>query len=216
MAILVTVQGNIGSGKSTLVERLRERFQGNESVCFLQEPLDIWNTITDEHGTPMLTLYYADQKKYAFSFQMMAYISRLHLLKKAIEDGYTIIISERSLATDKNVFAKMLYDDNKIEEVEYKIYLKWFDEFQKDFPKEHIVYVKTSPEVAHFRVNKRGRAGEDIPLDYLKNCHKYHEDWLATNPMQRLLTINGDVDSNENPDIIGVWNGKVGSFLGIN
>ena len=160
----------------------------------------------------MLTLYYADQKKYAFSFQMMAYISRLHLLKKAIEDGYTIIISERSLATDKNVFAKMLYDDNKIEEVEYKIYLKWFDEFQKDFPKEHIAYVKTSPEVAHFRVNKRGRAGEDIPLDYLKTATNITKTGFTTNPMQRLLTINGDVE-NENPDIIGVWNDEVGSFL---
>ena len=65
MTILVTVQGNIGSGKSTLVERLRKRFNGC-NVCFLQEPLDIWNTITDKDGTPMLTLYYGNQKKYAF------------------------------------------------------------------------------------------------------------------------------------------------------
>ena len=156
MTILVTVQGNIGSGKSTLVERLRKRFHGT-NVCFLQEPLHIWNTITDKDGTPMLTLYYGNQKKYAFSFQMMAYISRLHMLKEAVCKGYDIIVSERSLATDKNVFAKMLYDDDKIEEVEYKIYLKWFEEFQKDFPKEHIIYMKTSPEVAHYRVNKRAR-----------------------------------------------------------
>ena len=85
MTILVTVQGNIGSGKSTLVERLRKRFNG-ANVCFLQEPLHIWNTITDKNGTPMLTLYYGNQKKYAFSFQMMAYISRLHILKEAIRD----------------------------------------------------------------------------------------------------------------------------------
>ena len=45
MAILVTVQGNIGSGKSTR-RAPGERFQGNKSVCFLQEPLDIWNTVT--------------------------------------------------------------------------------------------------------------------------------------------------------------------------
>ena len=215
MAILVTVQGNIGSGKSTLVERLRKRFEGNNSVCFLQEPLDIWNTITDKDGTPMLSLYYSDQKKYAFSFQMMAYISRLHLLKQAINEGYDVIISERSLTTDKNVFAKMLYDDQKIEEVEYKIYLKWFDEFQKDFPKEHIIYVKTSPEIAHYRVNKRAREGEDIPLAYLRNCHLYHEAWLSTDPMERLLTIEGDVDTDQNPDIINVWNKSVGDFLGL-
>ena len=43
-----------------------------------------------------------------------------------------IIICERSVFTDKEVFAKMLYDDGKIEEVNYQIYLKWFDEFIND------------------------------------------------------------------------------------
>ena len=138
------------------------------------------------------------------------------MLKEAVSKGYDIIVSERSLATDKNVFAKMLYDDDKIEEVEYKIYLKWFEEFQKDFPKEHIVYMKTSPEVAHYRVNKRAREGEDIPLEYLKNCHQYHEDWLNTNPMERLLIIEGDVDTDKNPEMIDVWNTNVGNFLGLN
>ena len=137
------------------------------------------------------------------------------MLKEAVSKGYDIIVSERSLATDKNVFAKMLYDDDKIEEVEYKIYLKWFEEFQKDFPKEHIVYMRTTPEVAHYRVNKRAREGEDIPLEYLKNCHGYHEEWLATKPMERLLTIDGDVDTDKNPEIIQVWNNKVGSFLNL-
>ena len=74
MTILVTVQGNIGSGKSTLVNNLQQRFGQNKKICFLQEPVDIWNTITDENGSSMIKLYYSDQKSYAFSFQMMAYI----------------------------------------------------------------------------------------------------------------------------------------------
>ena len=76
--------------------------------------------------------------------------------------------------------------------------------------------MKTSPEVAHYRVNKRAREGEDIPLEYLKNCHQYHENWLNTNPMERLLVIEGDIDTNKNPEIIDVWNTNVGIFLGIN
>ena len=66
---------------------------------------------------------------------MMAYISRISLLKKAIKSNPgKIIISERCVLTDKNVFAKMLYDSGKIEEVNYKIYLQWFDEFIEDIP----------------------------------------------------------------------------------
>ena len=126
------VQGNVGSGKSTLVNNLQQRFGQNKKICFLQEPVDIWNTITDENGSSMIKLYYSDQKSYAFSFQMMAYISRLHLLKQALSEEYDVIISERSLDTDKNVFAKMLYDDGKIKEVEYKIYMKWFEEFNQN------------------------------------------------------------------------------------
>ena len=61
--------------------------------------------------------FYKDQQKYAFSFQMMAYISRLALLRRVIrENPNAIIITERSVFTDKEVFAKMLYDEGKIEE----------------------------------------------------------------------------------------------------
>ena len=42
---IISIEGNIGSGKSTLVEELRKKFGNNEKVCFLQEPVDIWNTI---------------------------------------------------------------------------------------------------------------------------------------------------------------------------
>ena len=63
----------------------------------------------------------------------MMYISRLALLRKTIrENPGCHIVTERSIYTDKNVFAKMLYDDGKIEEVNYKIYLMWFDEFVQE------------------------------------------------------------------------------------
>ena len=65
---------------------------------------------------------------------MMAYISRLNKLKEAIDSlklkENAVIVTERSLMTDKFVFAKMLYDEKKIEKIEYNIYNKWFDSFQ--------------------------------------------------------------------------------------
>ena len=55
------------------------------------------------------------------------------------------IITERSIYTDSNVFAKMLYDDKKITLIEYTIYKKWFDEFISEIPISKIIYVKTDP-----------------------------------------------------------------------
>ncbi len=121
---IVSIEGNIGSGKSTLLANLRKHFNKNTFIIFLKEPVDEWSKIKDENGITILEKFYADQDKYSFSFQMMAYISRLKLLKdtinqikttndKPIKEQY-IIITERSLFTDKMVFAKMLYDTGKI------------------------------------------------------------------------------------------------------
>tara|TARA_Y100001958_G_C21237301_1_gene564074 strand:- start:1111 stop:1803 length:693 start_codon:yes stop_codon:yes gene_type:complete len=204
---IVSIEGNIGSGKSTLVDQLQKNFAGSERVCFLQEPVDIWNTIQDKEGNTMITKFYSDTKKYSFAFQMMAYISRLSMLREAIKKDYNVIVVERSMFTDKMVFAKMLYDDGKIEEVEYQIYNKWFDEFIQDLPPIDIVYVKTSPSVALERVEKRAREGESIPLAYLENCHNYHENWLKeeSQTYRNKIVIQGDTDIEKDPAMLNNW-----------
>ena len=214
-AKIISIEGNIGSGKSTLVEELRKKFGNNEKVCFLQEPVDIWNTIKDKEGNTMITKFYADTKKYSFAFQMMAYISRLSLLREAINKHYDIIVVERSMFTDKMVFAKMLYDDGNIEEVEYQIYNKWFEEFITELPPIDIIYVNTAPETAFSRVKKRGREGETIPLEYLQNCHKYHESWLTSenSTFRNKITIQGDIDIEKDPDMLKIWLIRCGNFM---
>src|SRR6056300_1460897 len=108
--IILSIDGNIGSGKSTLYEELKSYYKGNEDIRFVPEPVDDWKSIMDKNGVPILTNLYKDTNKYAFRFQMMAYISRLRLLRKQVkENKYKIIISERCVQTDKNVFAQMLY-----------------------------------------------------------------------------------------------------------
>lgn len=197
--LIISVEGNIGSGKSTFVHNLKEYFENHEQkrpIIFLQEPVDEWHTITDKDGESILSKFYADQTKYSFAFQMMAYISRLALLKRTVEeDPNAIIITERCLYTDKNVFAKMLYDSGLIEEVEYAIYLRWFDEFQREYPISGYVYLSTSPETAYERVKKRNREGESvIPLEYLTRCHQYHDHWLSEVTNENILQLNADDD----------------------
>lgn len=162
MVYIFNIEGNIGSGKSTLVGILEKDLKSINSIpiIYVQEPVDEWSTIKDKNGETILEKFYNNQHKYAFPFQMMAYISRLSLVKQIIRDNSNaIIICERSVFTDKEVFAKMLYDDGKIEEVNYQIYLKWFNEFIDDIPVSGIIYVNTTPENSKSRVNIRARPG---------------------------------------------------------
>ena len=131
--VIISIEGNIGSGKSTLLQYLKENISLN--VVFLKEPVDEWEHIRDAEGTTMLQKFYENQEKYSFSFQMMAFISRLALLRETMRTNPgAIIITERSLYTDKLVFAKMLFESGKMEDVNYQIYLKWFDTFSVDCP----------------------------------------------------------------------------------
>ena len=212
--IIISIEGNIGSGKSTLLEELKKVCELDPSICFIQEPVDIWNTIKDSSGETILEKYYADQHKYAFSFQMMAYITRLSVLRKALKGNYKVIFMERSIYTDSAVFAKMLFDDKKIEEIEYNIYSKWVHEFITDFPPIKFIYVRAEPDISFKRVIKRGRQGETIPLEYLQNCHKYHEEWLLNKTMKSpLLTLDANVDITNNPDVFDSWLKQINRFI---
>ena len=184
---IVSIEGNIGSGKTTAKEKLKEyimKGNGMESTVFVDEPTDERQTIQDDKGVPILVNLYSDLKRFAFRFQMMAYISRLKKLRDALRNpNIKIIITERCLITDARVFAKMLYDSKHIEEDEYQIYTRWFDEFAKEVEPSCIVYFKASTEVCMNRIKKRSRAGEqDMQYEYLDRCNRYHDDWLITDP----------------------------------
>jgi deoxyadenosine/deoxycytidine kinase len=201
--IIISIEGNIGSGKSTMIEKLRNKYENDNTIHFVEEPIHIWNTIKDNAGVTILEKYYADQHRYAFSFQMMAYISRLSILRSVLKNKtYKIIFIERSVYTDVAVFAKMLYDTKKIEEIEYNIYMKWFYEFIDDFPPIRFVYLRTTPEIAIQRVLSRGRKGEAISHEYMQDCHDYHENWLMkyniyNSTSKPLLILNANSDISE-------------------
>ena len=221
--IIISIEGNIGSGKSTLMEYLKNNFNNylksksielnNLNICYLQEPVDVWNTFIDKNGSNIIEAYYANQEKYAFPFQMMAYISRISQLKNAINEGYEIfegydiIFTERSIYTDKNVFAKMLYDDNKIGEIEYKIYNKWFCELSDCLKNVKTLYVRSDPKTCFDRVIKRNRKGETIPLEYLKCCNNYHNDWLKN--VDDIIIVNGNINNEENSDYYNIIMEKI-------
>jgi deoxyadenosine/deoxycytidine kinase len=176
--MIISIQGNISSGKTTFISHLKEYYKNNPDVLFVDEPVSTWLTITDTAGENILSKFYKDKKRYAFSFQMVAYITRLTLLKKAIASGYKFIITERDLLCDKEVFAKMLFDSGDIEDIEYTIYKQWFDEF--NILTDLHVYIRASPDTSYTRLFKRARPEEvgKISLEYLQECAKYHDQFL--------------------------------------
>jgi deoxyadenosine/deoxycytidine kinase len=171
---IISIQGNIGSGKSTVVYRLDEE-QTKDYVCML-EPVNVWSDY-QMNGRNILEHFYADRNKFAFPFQMMAFYTRLKVMRQLPRDN--LIIMERSVETDKRIFAQMLIDDGSIDPICARIYNEWYSDLVSDNVSITNIYIRTPPEVCLERIGKRGRAGEDvITIEYLTRCHELHERWL--------------------------------------
>jgi deoxyadenosine/deoxycytidine kinase len=196
MVKIISIEGNIGAGKTTILEKLQRLFKNNRNILFLREPLHIWESIQDSNGESILAKFYANPTAYAFTFQVMAFVTRVSMLRKAIKENPNcqMIICERSLEADRNVFAKMLYDDNMIEDINYKVYLQFYEEYKEDFKLDGIVYIDSDADVCYNRIKKRSRTGEEgVPLEYLKNCQEYHNDWLSGINHKLRINTNDDV-----------------------
>ena len=210
-----SIEGNIGSGKSTLV-RLLSTF--NPHIHFLQEPVDIWKELKDSNNNNILSEFYKDQNRFAYIFQNFAFITRVTTLtsliskvKSFFNDQYIIV--ERSIHSDKNVFAKMLYDDKKISELEYKIYNYWFYKLHTKVLFSGHIYLEVDAKVASERINMRNRKEEEnIPIEYLKSLNKYHEEWLNTTPIP-VITINVNDDFKYNKNKFNEINSKILKFI---
>jgi deoxyadenosine/deoxycytidine kinase len=234
LPLIISFDGNIGTGKSTTCyeyeQYLKTKMSTNsthdnnptffpnitsfeEEVCFVDEPVALWNSICDKDGVNILTNLYKDIRANAFKFQMMAYISRLSILRKAVKNPkIKLIITERSVETDRNVFAKMLYDAGDISHDEFQIYTLWFDEFLVDVPLSGIVYINASPEICMDRIAKRARAGETIQLEYIQRCHNYHEQWIRASSCH-LLELAADEDMKTAPHLLSQRMERITEFI---
>ena len=203
---IISIEGNIGAGKSTLLAELQKHYADSTEIVFLREPVDIWESVRDPvDGQNILQKFYGKPATYAFPFQVMAYITRLSLLEKTIKENpqCSVIICERSLCADRNIFAKMLFDDGLIDNVCYQIYMRIYDEFSCRFPVTGIVYVDAGSDTCFRRIAKRARDGEGgIALDYLEKCKKYHDEWLGDSKLH-ILHLRTDQDATYGKGDIG-------------
>lgn len=198
--IIITIDGNIGAGKSTFLNYLREKFP---NFHYIDEPVDIWTNFKNESGETLLEVYYKDKKRWAFSFQNCVFLTRIISLIKHIKEWNNdsnpksnVFVTERCVETDFNIFVKMLYDDGFINKLEWNIYKQWYHYLILDYRINGIIYIKCEPEKCKERIGKRGRTGEQIiALDYLNKLHSYHEKWINETYIP-VITFETNLDVN--------------------
>jgi deoxycitidine kinase len=199
--VLISLEGSIGSGKSTLINALKER---HADWHFIDEPVGTWQALKNEAGEDLLQVFYKDIKRYSYTFQNCALLSRAINIQKKIAAwrveaaknsevaACNVFVTERCLETDYHVFAQMLKDDGMLDAMEWDLYKMWYD-YIKDTstPLTGIVYVSTPPDICAERIKERGRVGEDkISPDYLANLDKYQRTWLAEEKIPILMYDN--------------------------
>jgi len=173
------LEGNIGAGKSTFLKMVEAHIDAN--IIF--EPTDKWQKIGEGEGENLLDLFYKDIKRWAYTFQSYAFISRIQAFNELRPDqtDKPFKLMERSVYCDRYCFAKNCYEMGLMSSIEWQIYKDWFSWLAHNYaPKPSgFIYLQTTPEVCYNRLKKRNRSEESgVPLEYLKTLHARHEDWL--------------------------------------
>lgn len=177
--LVVSIEGNIGIGKSTLLANLRKHYAGDTRVAFVDEPVGLW----EEHG--LLAAMYSNSISRC-AFQLMAVTTRYTALLRALESGASLIITERSLHSDRHCFASV----NLQAAADISAYAVTHEALVNSLPDDislGTVMLQVPRAVLHQRIAKRARAAEadaandsggipDAYLERLDNAHaRYYE-----------------------------------------
>jgi deoxyadenosine/deoxycytidine kinase len=163
-------------------------------VEVVTEPVGEWMTLKNEKGQSLLELFYEDKRRWAYTFQNCAILTRLRSLKNVLATTKKrVVITERSVLTDRYVFAELLRKSGDIDELEWQLYVNWYDTFAASLPLGGIIYLNTDFATSAVRIAKRGREGEEkIPAPYLIDLHYQHEAWIASSSLPHLAVSTAD------------------------
>ena len=192
----IIIEGNIGSGKTTFVNYISKNFN-DATVNY--EPVEKWQSYQDEQDINLLNNFYNDQQRWGYTFQNMAFMTRVKDLIKPCNTKYKFI--ERSIYTDRNCFALNCYETGKINKMEWEIYTDWFNWLSNSFDvkPDGYIYLRVKPDICLERINKRNRQEESgIPIDYLENIHIKHDDWLLNEKKIPVLVLDWNCSFDNN------------------
>lgn len=175
---IFSIEGSISSGKSTMVDNICDYYKKNKHVYIVSEPLEEWLNLKDENGLNILDLFYKNIVKWSFAFQIKVLFSRIKQINKIIKkDPNAIIIMERSVLSNTEVFKKMLTEVGNINKIESELYDEFNEYYGKLYYPDFILMLESSPETCRNRINSRGRVEESsISIEYLTDLHNSHVD----------------------------------------
>lgn len=181
------LEGNIGSGKSTFLKIISSEIESKniKNVEVIYEPVDIWQ------GMGLLEKFYQDRERWGYTFQNIAFITKMMEIDKL--DSKKTYIIERSPYTDMNCFAKLCYEDGCMSEMEWNAYNLWFNHYVDKINHEiKFIDLKTAPNVCMERMRARDRNEEvAVPIEYLESLDKKHHEWLS-NKSDDVIHLDGN------------------------
>jgi deoxyadenosine/deoxycytidine kinase len=156
--VCITIDGNIGAGKSTILSFLNNIGKYDTHP----EPVEDWE--------PFLLDMYKNDKD-AFEFQVKVWTDRCFSPKY---DPNKIICIERSPEFQMNVFTVANYENNKLNKRQYELLEELY--CKPCYTPDLYIYLRTQPDKCIERIQKRNRNCEsDIHFDYIKRIHDLHE-----------------------------------------
>lgn len=177
---LILVAGNIGSGKTSLTERIGARLgwlSGYESVA----------------DNPYLPDFYADMRRWSFHLQVffLGHRAEQHL---ALAQHPRSAIADRSIYEDAHIFARALHHMGNLSERDYHAYRAVYEMVVNGLPRpDLLLYLKAPVPVLVERIRQRGREIESgITADYLALLDSFYDEWLDLFDLCPVLTIRSD------------------------
>mgnify|MGYP001137943171 FL=1 len=180
MEKFIAVAGNIGVGKSTLVELLSKELGWTP----------FYEPVTEN---PYLADFYEDMQTWGFHSQIYFLMRRLRIHRKLM-DMKGSVIQDRSVYEDAEIFARNLYMQNAINQRDYDTYKELYHVLVEFLPPpDLVIYLRASEKTLVNRISKRGRDYEQtISVDYLADLNRLYEDWVKEFDLCPILTVPSD------------------------
>ena len=174
----VVIEGNIGSGKTTLTKLLAEQ----------------WNTrimLEEFKDNPFLPKFYENPKQHGFALELSFLAERYHQKRDELNRTDLFkpgIICDYSFAKSL-VFARINLDPD-----EFELYQNLFSIIHGRLPKpDLLLFLYCSPEKSLRQIKQRGREYEqDISLDYLANINKGYLEFFRQQTGTKIVVLNTD------------------------
>lgn len=173
---IITVEGNIGSGKTSFAKKL-----SNDIGARL-----ILETFADN---PFLQKFFVRQQDYALGMEMFFMAERYEQLKAEFIDPE---LFDDKMVIDYLFTKSLLYARVNLDDAEFALYQKIFNILNPKLPRpDLIVYLHSDLDRLVENIRKRGREFEQtVRKDYLKKIEEVYFEYFRQHPLQRTVILN--------------------------